>query len=131
MIHKYEEALKRLIDGVPKVIPKNSKINNDNVAREAGRKKGSIRSDRVEFSSLIEKIKDAQKIQKELKLKDKNTIKKLKDEKSDIEYELEQAHVKILMLENYIKEAHLEQLQSVSVQFEDNKSYQKKPWVGF
>lgn len=39
--------------------PKGSKINNDNVSLEAGRKKGTIKKSRPVFNELIEEIKKA------------------------------------------------------------------------
>ena len=59
----YFEALDRLKSNKPINIPKDSKINNDNVALEAGRKKGSIKKSRESFSLLIEAINKASKDQ--------------------------------------------------------------------
>lgn len=59
MISEYEDALERLINNKPINIPKGSKINNDTVALEAGRKRGSIKKSRDIFSDLIKEIDDA------------------------------------------------------------------------
>ncbi|APW65278.1 hypothetical protein LPB137_05160 [Poseidonibacter parvus] len=58
-IDDYFEALERLKNNVPIRIPKGSKINNDNVSLEAGRKKGTIKKSRPVFDELIEEIKKA------------------------------------------------------------------------
>jgi hypothetical protein len=50
---EYFAALSRLKD-------RNAKINNDAVAIEAGRKKGSIKKSRPQFEALIAAIQDAQ-----------------------------------------------------------------------
>lgn len=55
----YFEALERLIKGRPINIPKGSKITNDNVSLEAGRKKGTIKKSRPIFKSLIDAIEAA------------------------------------------------------------------------
>lgn len=56
---EYFEALQRLIDNKPINVPKGSKINNDTVALEAGRKRGSIKKGREMFAELIEAINSA------------------------------------------------------------------------
>jgi len=56
----YYNALNRLIENKPIHIPKNSKINNDSVALEAGRKRGSIKKSRPVFNDLIGLINKAQ-----------------------------------------------------------------------
>ena len=58
-LQEYFEALERLKFNKPINIPKNSKINNDTVALEAGRKRGSIKKSREIFSELIEAINNA------------------------------------------------------------------------
>lgn len=52
----YYEALERLKKGKPNIVPKGSRINNDTVALEAGRKKGAIKRLRPLFKDLIEAI---------------------------------------------------------------------------
>lgn len=42
-LEEYFDALERLKSNQPINVPKNSKINNDTVALEAGRKRGSIK----------------------------------------------------------------------------------------
>lgn len=59
VITEYRAALQRLIAGNPTIVPKESKINNDSVALEAGRKRGSIKKSRGEFLTLIREIREA------------------------------------------------------------------------
>lgn len=55
----YYEALERLIQNKPIRVSKFAKINNDNVALEAGRKKGSIKKSRPVYEDLISAIQEA------------------------------------------------------------------------
>ena len=64
-LQDYEDALTRLLEGRPIRVPQGTKISNDAVALEAGRTKGSIKKSRSSFSSLITKIADAAKKQRE------------------------------------------------------------------
>ncbi|KPG99061.1 hypothetical protein AEQ67_11795 [Pseudomonas sp. RIT-PI-q] len=64
IIKHYEAALQRLIDNVPDRVSPGTKISNDSVALEAGRKKGSIKKKRDCFDELIPKIKAAAAEQK-------------------------------------------------------------------
>lgn len=57
----YFEALERLKLGKPVNVPKGTKISNDSVSLEAGRKKGTIKKSRPIFSELIEAIDTAAK----------------------------------------------------------------------
>lgn len=52
----YFEALERLKKGRPANVPKGSKLTNDNVSMEAGRKKGTIKKSRPAFKELINAI---------------------------------------------------------------------------
>lgn len=56
VLHDYFEALERLKCGRMVNVPKGTKINNDNVSLEAGRKKGTIKKSRPIFRDLIEAI---------------------------------------------------------------------------
>ncbi|WP_180102350.1 hypothetical protein [Acinetobacter sp. YH12126] len=53
-LNDYKAALERLKANKPNVLPKGSAINNDTVALEAGRKRGSIKKSR--HAALIEAI---------------------------------------------------------------------------
>jgi hypothetical protein len=56
VLNEYFEALERLKKGRPLNVPKGSKITNDNVSLEAGRKKGTIKKSRPVFKALIDAI---------------------------------------------------------------------------
>jgi hypothetical protein len=56
---EYWSSLERLINNEPNIIPRNSKINKNNVALEAGKKAGSIKKSRTSFSKLIIAIEKA------------------------------------------------------------------------
>ena len=56
MIKEYFEALERLKKNKPLNVPIGTKITNDAVSLEAGRKKGTIKKSREIFIELIEEI---------------------------------------------------------------------------
>lgn len=56
-LNEYYAALERLKANKPIILPKGSAINNDTVAMEAGRKRGSIKKSR--HAALIEAIEQA------------------------------------------------------------------------
>ena len=56
-LNEYYAALERLKANKPTILPKGSAINNDTVALEAGRKRGSIKKSR--HAALIEAIEQA------------------------------------------------------------------------
>lgn len=56
ILKDYFEALERLKNGKPVNVPKGTRITNDSVSLEAGRKKGTIKKSRSVFSGLIEAI---------------------------------------------------------------------------
>ena len=60
-LQDYFSALERLKSNNTINVPKNSKINKDIVALEAGRKRGSIKKSREMFTDLIEAIDIAAK----------------------------------------------------------------------
>lgn len=59
VINEYWSALERLQKGNPSRLKKGYSINNDSVALEAGRKRGSIKKSREGFQELIDAIKAA------------------------------------------------------------------------
>ena len=61
ILNDYFEALERLKRGKPDNVAKGTKITNDSVSLEAGRKKGTIKKSRPVFSDLIEAIDAAAK----------------------------------------------------------------------
>jgi hypothetical protein len=56
ILKEYFAALGRLKEGKPVNVPKGTRITNDSVSLEAGRKKGTIKKSRPIFSDLIEAI---------------------------------------------------------------------------
>lgn len=59
ILKDYFEALERLKRGKPVNVPKGTRITNDSVSLEAGRKKGTIKKSRPIFSDLIAAIEAA------------------------------------------------------------------------
>lgn len=59
ILKDYFDALDRLKNDKPKNVPPGTKITNDSVSLEAGRKKGTIKKSRLVFSDLIEAIEAA------------------------------------------------------------------------
>lgn len=72
VLDEYYEALNRLVNNKPVILNKYTNITNDNVAIEAGRKKGSIKKSRESFVELIKAIDEASERQK-IKSKDVKT----------------------------------------------------------
>lgn len=56
ILDDYRKALEQLKKGRPKNVPEGTKITNDSVSLEAGRKKGSIKRSRPIFKDLIDEI---------------------------------------------------------------------------
>lgn len=63
ILGEYFAALERLKIGRPVNVPKGTRITNDSVSLEAGRKKGTIKKSRAVFSDLIKAIDEAAKSQ--------------------------------------------------------------------
>lgn len=61
VLKDYFEALERLKSGKPVIVPKGTKVTNDSVSLEAGRKKGTIKKSRQIFLELIKAIETAEK----------------------------------------------------------------------
>jgi len=59
-IDEYFQALARLQQGKPLRVTSGTKINNDTVSLEAGRKKGTIKKSRPIFHDLIAAIREAE-----------------------------------------------------------------------
>ena len=97
-------ALERLKSNTPEILPPNSKINNDNVALESGRQKGYIKAIRPQFHKLIESIKAAAAEQKSTKPDPKIQIRKLKDEKRELELKLHSALNREVLLHHRLME---------------------------
>jgi hypothetical protein len=82
ILTEYFEALERLKKGKPINVCKGTRITNDSVSLEAGRKKGTIKKSRPIFSELIEAIDAAAQV--ELKPQDE-TLAKLDDAKAEVD----------------------------------------------
>lgn len=76
ILKDYFEALGRLKNGKPINVPMGTKITNDSVSLEAGRKKGTIKKSRPIFSDLINAINAVAKE----KAKPRNETRKRLDE---------------------------------------------------
>lgn len=63
-MQEYYDALERLKTNKPIFVPIGTKITNDAVSLEAGRKKGTIKKSRPQFSELIAEIEIAANKQK-------------------------------------------------------------------
>jgi hypothetical protein len=82
ILTEYFEALERIKKGKPINVRKGTRITNDSVSLEAGRKKGTIKKSRPIFSELIEAIDAAAQV--ELKPQDE-TRAKLDDAKAEVD----------------------------------------------
>lgn len=122
MIDEYYKALDRLIQNKPINVPIGTKINNDTVALEAGRKRGSLKKSREIFLDLIDKIDKVSKEkgfpEKEHKLK----IEKLKNKANDYRILYEEVLNRELMLIERIKflESELEKFKSKKLYVANN-----------
>ena len=122
IIDEYYKALDRLIQNKPINVPIGTKINNDTVALEAGRKRGSIKKSRETFSDLIDEIDKVSQEkgfpEKENKLK----IEKLKNKANDYRTLYEEVLNRELMLIERIKflESELEKFKSKKLHFANN-----------
>mgnify|MGYP003533870085 CR=1 FL=1 len=122
MIDEYYKASDRLIQNKPINVPIGTKINNDTVALEAGRKRGSIKKSREIFSDLIDEIdkisQEKEFPEKENKLK----IEKLKNKANDYRTLYEEVLNRELMLIERIKflESELEKFKSKKLHFANN-----------
>ena len=82
-LQEYFDALERLKSNHPINVPKGSKINNDTVALEAGRKRGSIKKSREVFAELIKSINEVASEKNEEYEKLESKISKLKSSAGD------------------------------------------------
>ncbi|MCO8084711.1 hypothetical protein [Acinetobacter lwoffii] len=107
-LNDYYAALERLKANKPEVLPKGSAINNDTVAMEAGRKRGSIKKSR--HAALIEAIElVAQEVgqivlsptQQVEKAKNKTKAVKMNYEQLEEDYEILLGKCNSLLMENF------------------------------
>jgi len=121
-LKEYFDALERLKANKPINIPKNSKINKDTVALEAGRKRGSIKKSREIFAELIEAI-DLASEEKNIKYKKmENKISKLQYSVNTYKKQYEAALNRELMLLERINEIEKQLIDKKSL-FINNKTY--------
>ena len=113
-LKNFYDALQRLIDGKPKVITGTYSINNDTVALEAGRKRGTIKKSRPELAELIVAITEAEAVRtgksentkidiRDIKLQEaQDRIKELENELSEVKdkYKKQLAQLNILSFRN-------------------------------
>lgn len=103
-LEEYYEALHRLINNNPVNIPKDTKINKDTVALEAGRKRGSIKKSREVFLELIEAIKKASEDKSKNTSQHIEQITKIKDKMNNFKHLYEEALNRELMYIERINE---------------------------
>ena len=122
MIDEYYKALDRLIHNKPINVPIGTKINNDTVALEAGRKRGSIKKSREIFLDLIDKIDKVSKKRELQEKEQKIKIEKLKNKANDYRILYEEVLNRELMLIERIKflESELEKLTKKKLQAANN-----------
>lgn len=108
-ITEYFQALERLKSNNPINVARETKITNDAVALEAGRKKGSIKKSRECFSELIEAISEAAKAQLKpvLSAREKTLKAKIKAENYRSLYEEALAREVMLIKRVYELEAEI------------------------
>lgn len=103
-LEEYYEALNRLINNNPVNVPKDTKINKDTVALEAGRKRGSIKKSREVFSELIEAIEKASEEKSKSTSQHIEQITKIKDKMNNFKHLYEEALNRELMYIERINE---------------------------
>lgn len=94
----YDEALDRLIAGKPRVIKKGTKISNNAVSIEAGRKAGSIKASRVVYDDLRARIEAAALEQARPKRESEVRRQRMSTKKEELEKKLDAALTRELNL---------------------------------
>ena len=87
-LNDYYAALERLKANKPIILPKGSAINNDTVAMEAGRKRGSIKRSR--YAALVEAIEFAAQEVGQKVLSPTQQIEKAKNKTKSVKSDYEQ-----------------------------------------
>jgi hypothetical protein len=90
-LEEYLAALERLKAGNPKIVRKGTKITNDAVSMEAGRRKGSIKKSRGAFADLISSITLAAAEQSSPKNKQKERLARTRGLAAQYQCDLEAA----------------------------------------
>lgn len=91
LLEPYYQALERLKSGKPQTVAKGTKITNDAVSLEAGRKKGSIKKSRPAFAGLIADIDLAAAEQRLPQKTQMQIADKVKQKARDLQAELDAA----------------------------------------
>jgi hypothetical protein len=104
-LRSYYEALDRLRCNRSEIVPRRTKISNDAVSLEAGRKKGSIKRSRPEFADLISKIESAQQENGAKRKSDRERILKLKSQVISLQALLDEALAREMSLVVQLYEA--------------------------
>lgn len=112
VVNDYYEALKRLKRGKPVNVPKGTRITNDSVALEAGRKKGSIKKSRPIFTELIKDIADVASVER-----------KPRDE---IELRLQEARTEIARLRVLWEESLAQEVSLVKQLWDERAAWAKE-----
>jgi len=107
-LNHYYAALHRLVVNKPIRVPINSKINNDTVALEAGRKRGTIKKSRASFSNLILEINNASQTVTNSFTSSKSHLKQLKYDISEYKEKYHQSLNREIMLLNRVAELEKE-----------------------
>ena len=104
------EALNRLVSNTPIRVPKDSKINKDTVALEAGLKRGAVKRSRPELAELLDNIKEAEakRLGKEYSKKNSKIVMqhetlKLKQQFKELQekYDVQLSQINSLIFENH------------------------------
>lgn len=85
------DALKGYFEALDRLKQRKAKINNDTVAVEAGRKKGSIKKSRLQFASLIAAIEEASKQAEPARVDPKEQLAKAKAVNKALQADLDAA----------------------------------------
>lgn len=121
MLKNFTDALQRLKNGNTNVIKGNYSINNDTVALEAGRKRGTIKKSRPELATLIIEIAEAEAI--------RTGQKSDADTQSPVDSKLKQSLEKIIELEQEladIKDKYKQQQTQLTQQIYRNSELNRK-----
>lgn len=113
-LEDYFEALERLKKNKPINVPIGSKINNDTVAQEAGRKRGTIKKSRPMFEELIAEIDKTNEKINAPKVKANMQIEKYKADAQKYKKLYHEALNRELMLIERVNELEKEQKKNLS-----------------
>lgn len=120
-LKNFYDALQRLVDGKPNIVRGVYSINNDTVALEAGRKRGTIKKSRPELAELIVDIMEVEAIR---------TGKKSNSGSANIQdVKLEKAQNRIVELEKKLaelEEKYKKQMSQLNIQMFKNMELHAK-----